>query len=115
MGGGEFLQGGAVRQRDEPRAIATTNPDGMLVLHREQLGENGRLRMARLALDGTVRWETRLPLAAVEQLWLATDAIVAIGKPPRNEGLHEILTTVRVGDGAVRAYDLTHESMLGTP
>jgi hypothetical protein len=108
----EFLQGGALRRRNEPRAVMVRNPDGLLVLHRERLGDEVPWRLARITLEGSVRWDAPLPVSDVDQLWITPEVVVMIGTPSRKSQRHEVLVSVRIADGTLHAYDLTAERPL---
>jgi len=97
-------------------------PDGALVLHRDRLGQEGRLRLTRVAADrGRAVWEAALPLSVVQSVLpgrAGTRALLLLGREyARSDGTggdpyrdaHEQVVSVDVATGAVRAFDLTAE------
>jgi len=57
------------------------NPDSVLVLHRDRLGEEGRLRLARIAGPaGNVLWDATLPLSVLQSVMPGEQALVFYGR-----------------------------------
>ncbi|MGZ8457874.1 MAG: PA2928 family protein [Gemmatirosa sp.] len=117
----EFLKGGLLRAGMEPAApLYVREPDGVFVLHRDRLGDDGRLRLTRVAGPaGRPVWEARLPLSLLQAVLagpVGRRTITLFGREhaPSDgsardpyQGAHEQIVSVDVASGAVRAYDLT--------
>ncbi|GLC28000.1 PA2928 family protein [Roseisolibacter agri] len=117
----EFLQGGLLHAGATPAApLLLREPDGVLVLHRDRLGETGRLQLTRVAAPGgRPVWDARLPLSVLQAVLPGHSrqrTLVLVGREyapadgaPRDphHTAHEQIVAVDVATGAVRAYDLT--------
>ncbi|MDF1501584.1 PA2928 family protein [Roseisolibacter sp. H3M3-2] len=117
----DFLQGGLLHAGGARGApLLVRGPDGVLVLHRDRLGVDGRLQLTRVAgPGGRPVWDARLPLSIVQSVLPGPPdrrTIVLVGReyatydraaraPDGAE--HEQIVGVDVATGAVRAYDLT--------
>lgn len=81
------LLGGA-RVGVPSRAIWLRNPDSVLILHRDRLGEEGTLRLARVAgPDGRVVWDSLLPLSVLQCVLPGEGSVVLLGiefTPPKD-------------------------------
>jgi hypothetical protein len=116
----EFLQGGLLHAGGTPAApLLVRQPDGVFVLHRDKLGEEGRLQLTRVAgPGGRPVWNARLPLSVLQAVLAGPPegrTLVLVGREytpvgaardPYREA-HEQVVSVDVVSGAVRAYDLT--------
>lgn len=82
-GAPDFLDGGLLRERGTLEGlppIHLADPDSVLVLHRERLGETAALRLARVTRpDGRTVWETALPLTRVYSVVRAETAVLLFG------------------------------------
>lgn len=123
-----FLQAGLLgaATRSE-RALWYREPDSVLVLHHETVGEGGRLALARVAgPGGRVMWTAVLPLTVLESVLPGESALVLVGSgpPPAAPGtapanpdgapapeLHEKLVRVALADGALAVFDLSEASL----
>ncbi len=117
----EFLQGGLLSARAAPATpLLLREPDGVLVLHRDRLGETGRLQLTRVAgPGGRPVWDARLPLSLLQAVLpgaAGAPALLLVGREytpadgtPRDpyRDAHEQVVRVDVATGAVRAFDLT--------
>ena len=123
----EFLQAGLLTANlartgpDQP--IFVRNPDGVLVLHRDRLGDEGRLRLARVnGPAGRTGWDAALPMSALESVAPGEGTLVLLGtekvqvKVRGSRERTEVadllrLVSVDLATGAVRAYDMATESL----
>ena len=56
------------------------DPDSVLLLHRERLGNAGRLRLARIkGPEGTVLWEAVLPMSVLQSVIQGKESIILFG------------------------------------
>lgn len=82
-GGVEYLDGGLLGEHDvmnPPPAFRLSAPDSVLVLHREHLGESGKLRLARVTTDGgSTVWEAALPLTVVQSVMRSEETVIILG------------------------------------
>ncbi len=96
--------------------ILLFKPDSVLVLHRDRLGEQGRLRLTRVSGPrGRPLWTADLPLQALEAVMPGDRAVVLLGRrdepplfprrfePQRPESVDQ-LVFVDLATGAVGAY-----------
>ena len=113
----EFLTAGLLQDgrccRDIP--ILLFKPDSVLVLHRDRLGQQGRLKLTRVAGPrGAPVWSADLPLQEIEAVLPGENALVLIGRrdePPlfrrrdtdRPESVDQ-LVSVDLATGKLGAY-----------
>lgn len=117
--GPEFLHAGLLQTRDEKtsRLLLEPNPDSVFVLHRDRLGEQGRLQLTRVAGPaGRVVWHAALPLSVLQCVMGGSKSVVLYGaefRPPQDDRprdpLHdarEMLVAVDLATGALGAHDV---------
>jgi len=79
----EFLDAGLLREYrvgQQLPALWVREPDSVFVLHRERLGEAGKLRLARVAGPrGNVVWEAPLPLTLVNSVKMMEKSLLLFG------------------------------------
>jgi hypothetical protein len=79
-----FLAAGLLDRGEGDSPVWLRGPDSVLVLHRDRLGEEGRLRLARVAgPDGRVVWDAALPLSIVQSVMADEDRLVLFGREYR--------------------------------
>jgi hypothetical protein len=78
----EFLQAGLLTDgRTNAIPILLFEPDSVLVLHRDRLGEQGRLRVSRISGPrGKVLWTVDLPMQAVEAVMPGKTSVALLGR-----------------------------------
>lgn len=116
-----FLQAGLLGDGRGAIPYWLREPDSVLVLHHDKLGDAGRLRVTRIAgPGGRVVWEAALPLAALTSSTLDANALALFGSAPNprhdpssdlSRERHDLFVAVDLATGAVRSYDLTAESV----
>ena len=94
-------------------------PDSVVVLHHDKLGDAGRLRLARVAgPGGRVVRDAALPLAELTSATYVPGQVVLFGSAPNpahnpdaqaSREQHEVLVAVDVPTGTVTSFDLTAE------
>ena len=110
----EFLDAGLLREystQQQLPPIWVTDPPSVFVLHRERLGEAGKLRLARVSGPaGKVEWEAALPLTNVQSVKKMEKHILIFGHeylegdPDITEALRDSpqrLVSVDIATGAV--------------
>lgn len=78
----EFLQAGLLTDgRTNTLPIMLRQPDSVLVLHRDRLGDKGRLRLSRISGPrGKVLWTVDLPMQAVEAVMPGKTSLALLGR-----------------------------------
>lgn len=78
----EYLDGGLLAlETHRGHPIVLREPDSVLVLHRDRLGEHGQYRLARVAgPDGEERWNALLPLTNINAVLPGDDSLVVLGR-----------------------------------
>jgi hypothetical protein len=110
----EFLDSGLLREYTTAQqlpALWVTDPPSVFVLHRERLGQAGKLRLARVSGPlGKVEWEAALPLTNVQSVKKMEKHIVIFGHeyiegdPDISEALRDSpqrLVSIELATGAV--------------
>ncbi|MFN8641789.1 MAG: hypothetical protein U0802_09085, partial [Candidatus Binatia bacterium] len=116
-----FLQAGLLGDGRTPHPMWYREPDSVLVLHHDKVGDAGRLRLARVAgPGGRVVWDAALPLADLVASTYGATHVALLGRAPNaayepgdesSREEHEVLVAVDVASGAVAPFDLTAESV----
>ena len=78
----EFLDGGLLSEYDSGQntPILVQNPDSVLVLHKERLGDEAKLRLTRVAgPEGGVVWDATLPLTTLQSVMRGGDTLLLFG------------------------------------
>jgi len=96
-------------------AIRLSDPDSALLLHREFLGQEGRLRLARITTtDGKALWETSLPLTAVHSFKYTDGRAFLFGmeyfetdteKRDPTKDIYQRIVVVDIADGGLHVFD----------
>lgn len=112
-----FLQAGLLGDGRSESPMWYREPDSVVVLHHDKLGDAGRLRLARVAgPGGRVVWDAALPLAELTSATYGPGQIVLFGTVPNpahnpdsaeSREQHEVLVAVDVPTGTVSSFDLT--------
>ncbi len=113
----EFLDAGLLREYSQAQqlpALWVTDPASVFVLHRERLGEAGKLRLARVSGPvGKVEWEAALPLTNVQSVKKMEKHILIFGHeylegdPDISDALRDSpqrLVSVEIATGAVHVH-----------
>lgn len=116
-----FLRAGLLRpHRDSAIPFWYRDPDSVLVLHADKLGEAGRLHLTRIAGPrGSTVWHAPLPFTALDSVMKREADIVLWGHEPMpgpagNETdsiAHHKLVRLDIAGGTTRVLDLTAESL----
>lgn len=107
--GGKFLR--EYDTADQLPAIQIGEPDSVLLLSRERLGQAGKLRLARVAVaDGKTLWDVGLPLTEIQSVRRLDKSILLFGIE-YTEGDPEISDPLRDSPRRLVAIDLAG----GTP
>lgn len=91
-------------------------PDGFLILHRDRLGEEGRLQLARIAgPDGRTLWKAALPLSVLQSVMPGDKSVVLYGllyTPPEDDRPRDphhtaigMLLSIDLASGQLRYHD----------
>jgi hypothetical protein len=100
------------------RVLWYRNPDSLLILHRDRLGEMGKLRLSRVAgPEGRVLWQAQLPMSMLQCVMSGERSVVLVGveyqpasgQGPRDpmHGASELLLSVDLSDGRVSTHDFS--------
>ncbi len=119
-----LLQAGLLGDGVSERPVWFREPDSVLVLHHDKVGDAGRLRVARVTGPaGRVVWDAGLALANITASMPGDRTLVFVGTEPNpaydarspvSREQHEKLVALDVASGTVTTYDLTAESVLET-
>jgi hypothetical protein len=123
-----FLLAGLLGDGRSERPFWLRDPDSVLVLHHDKVGDAGRLRLARVAGPaGRVVWDAALPLADLAAAFHGNHAgnhagergLAIVGSLPNpaydpksevSREEHELLVAIDVASGGVASFDLTEAS-----
>jgi len=112
--GGDYLDPGLLSVNSQP--LLLRNPDSVLILHRDRLGEEGRLQIDRVAgPKGRTLWKAALPLSMLQSVMPGDNSLVLAGvlfTPRQNNrprdpmrDAHGTLISIDLQTGAVHAHD----------
>ncbi len=109
----DYLYAGLLIRQGTREPLRLSDPEGVLLLYRTRLDEQGRLMLARL--DSTFRplWTTELPLREIGNRWELGERLLFYGSTPSLEqGIsrwNEYLVTVDMQSGRTLAWDINGE------
>jgi hypothetical protein len=116
-----FLRAGLLRpHRDSEIPFWYRDPDSVLVLHTDKLGEAGRLHLTRIVGPrGSTVWHVPLPFTALDSVMHREADLVLWGHEPMqgpadhgsSAATHHKLVRLDVASGRTRVLDLTTESL----
>jgi hypothetical protein len=119
-----FLQAGLLVEGSggvHEQALWLREPDSVLVMHRDRVGDAGRVQISRVAgPGGRIVWLASLGLADVHAVMRGTRTLLVLGSEdvPARAGArdaqavtHERVVAVDLASGAVTPLDLTDTSM----
>jgi hypothetical protein len=108
-GTADYLGGKFLREYDRASqlpAIQIGEPDSVLLLSRERLGQAGKLRLARLSVgDGKILWEAELPLTEIQSVRRLDNTVLILGIE-YTEGDPEVTDPLRDSPRRLVAVDL---------
>lgn len=118
----QFLRAGLLHDGSEPeQALWYRQPDSVLVLHTDQLGQQGRLHLTRVSGPaGKPVWSAALPMDQLHSVMRKDNDLLLLGSEPpaatdeksEEEGPHLKAVRVEVASGKITVLDLTAESLL---
>jgi hypothetical protein len=106
----EFLQAGLMSDGRSPLPLYLTQPDSVLVLHRDRIDDAGRLHVTRIAgPDARTMWDARLPLSSMECVMPGRGSVVVFGREraDRRASESERLITIDLASGAAQTFDVS--------
>lgn len=117
-----FLTAGLLREHHRiEQALWYRDPDSVLVLHPDRLGEAGRLQLTRVSGPrGAVAWNAALPYTRLESVMRGERDLVLLGSEPgpspdpraRATIPHQRIVRLDIASGRIVERDLTAESLL---
>ena len=106
----EFLQAGLLSDGRSTLPLYLTQPDSVLVLHRDRIDNPGRLHVTRIAgPDGRTVWDAALPLSTVECVMPGRERLVLFGRErgdPRTTA-SEWLIAIDLASGATQTFSVS--------
>ncbi len=116
----DFLQPGLLREYQvgtQLPALTLGEPESVLVVHRERLGDAGKIRLARVATpEGSIVWESTLPLTVIQSVKRMDKTLLIFGvefiegDPEIRDALRdspERLVAVDLASGAVSNFSFS--------
>ena len=113
----DFLGGGLLDRGSGKDPVWLLQPDSVLVLHRDKLGEDGRLQLTRVAGPaGRVVWDRALPLSLLQSAVVIGERAILFGREfqpgdtkvardPYHDA-HERLVGLDLRDGALHTFNI---------
>lgn len=114
-----FLRAGLLHNGDpREQALWYREPDSVLVLHSDKLGQDGRLQLTRVSGPaGKPVWTAALPMDELQAVMPKDNDLLLLGSEPAAEkkveeqGPHLKAVRVEVATGRITVLDLTAESL----
>jgi hypothetical protein len=116
-----FLRAGLLRpHRDGDIPFWYRDPDSVLVLHADKLGEAGRLHLARISGPrGSTVWRAALPYTALDSVMHREADLVLLGHGPAmgasadrsDSATHQVIVRIDIASGNMLVLDLAVESL----
>jgi len=117
----QFLRAGLLHDGSEPeQALWYRQPDSVLVLHTDKLGQQGRLQLTRVSGPaGKPAWTAVLPMDQLRAVMRKDNDLLLLGSEPpaatdeksQEEGPHLKAVRVEVTSGKITVLDLTAKSL----
>jgi hypothetical protein len=116
-----FLRAGLLHDGNQPeQALWYRQPDSVLALHSDKLGQQGRLQLTRVSGPlGKPVWSLALPMDQLRSVMRRDNDLLLLGSEPpaadeksQEEGPHLKAVRVDVATGRIAALDLTAQSLL---
>ncbi|KAF1708048.1 hypothetical protein CSC73_10505 [Pseudoxanthomonas sacheonensis] len=117
-----FLRAGLLHDGNQPeQALWYRQPDSVLALHSDKLGQQGRLQLTRVSGPlGKPVWSLALPMDQLRSVMRKDNDLLLLGSEPpaaadeksQEEGPHVKAVRVDVATGRIAALDLTAQSLL---
>jgi len=110
----DFLDAGWMKRAGVPEAFRVRDPDGLLVVHRTRLDEEGRLAITRIdASSLQSRWTATLPFQELRNKFELGDRLLLYGQITQTtKGVTrtgERIVSLRLADGAVHSWNVERE------
>lgn len=116
-GGPEYLEGGLMVKAGTREPLRPEESADVLVVHRTRIDADGRLALARLEDSLKPRWSTTLPIQQLGNRFEFPDRLLLCGECRTTvDGVtesHDILMSVQLSDGSLRAWNVTLEHEVG--
>ncbi len=117
-----FLRAGLLRDNHrQDQALWYRQPESVLVLHSDKLGQEGRLQLSRISGPaGKPVWSIALPMDELQSVMRKDDDLLLLGSEPppadasketKAQGSHLKVVRVEVRTGTIKTLDLTAESL----
>jgi hypothetical protein len=110
----DFLDAGWMKRAGTPEAFRVRDPDGLLVVHRTRLDEEGRLAITRVdASSLESRWLATLPFQELRNRFELGDRLLLYGQIAQTtKGVTrtgERIVSLRLADGALHSWNVERE------
>ena len=102
-----FLDGGLLLNKQTGNVIQLTDPASYLIVYKNQIGNEGKIMIGRVAQNGKLFWKLNTNLSSWTD-WNYTDNQIFIYGNNRSElpnSARSLLLSVNVASGVVKAYD----------
>jgi len=87
--------------------ITSNNPDSLFILHKDSLGDNGKLHLARFATPGgKILWNTPLNITNLTTVMPDNNSLLLYGEDPDKENQNEQLIAINLKTGNILSHFL---------
>lgn len=110
-----FLQGGFLLNKETALPIHVKNEDGFIVAYKEKVGYNGFIILARIDLQGNIRWTVNTNTAQLAD-WIYTgNSLIILSKDNKalSSGDANVLSIIDIQTGKATVYDYFKDKMRG--
>lgn len=107
-GKSNYLQGGFLMDLNTARALRLKNPDGFYILHRDIIGDKGKLMISRIDLDGKCLWTTNTELPIELQDYTINDQYIIFSAATNSDltaGNANSIVFINRENGSMKVYN----------
>ncbi len=108
-----FIQGGFLLNRETALAIQLNNPAGLLVCHREKVGNEGNILLSAISFSGEIKWTVNCGFKEIKDYILTGNRLIVFGTDNKELSSNEInvLNSIDLSTGKMISYDYFTDKM----
>jgi len=108
-----FIQGGFLLNRETALAIQLNDPVGLLVCHREKVGNEGNILLSVISFSGEVKWTVNCGFKDIKDYILSGNRLIVFGTDNKELSSNEInvLNSIVLSTGKMISYDYFTDKM----
>lgn len=108
-----FIQGGFLLNRETALAIQLSNHGGLLVCHKEKVGNDGNILISAISFSGEVKWTVNCGFKEIKDYILAGNRLMVFGTDNKELSSNEInvFHSIDLSTGKMVSFDYFSDKM----